>query len=311
MLIQPTLAWLVADFLIIYGALLVVMGCVVWPFEYVYKKKHGPLPQHVKALLYIGLFAGSLVIAIPGTAVYRTMGRRSPPSYITNLNLNPSNPVQPATSGSSSALTAAQRDAQRLEQQAQQQREHEAQARVQQLAEQRQQEMAAARARQQAEHERRVAQIRAEAEKRRQAHEQRMAEAKARREAQKKQREEMQAMREADVYKPPAGSTTPEQLALDKQIIDANEQLQELKKEKQRLETLRDEASAAVREIMQQRPIDRPKLNAMQKQLHESARGVAPLAGEIMRKRMAVTKLLQERYKLVEPAVTDPPADQN
>ena len=54
-----------ANFLMISGVLMCVLGLIAWFFEMGYKKKHGPIQGTMRTLLYGGIIFVSVVLAVP------------------------------------------------------------------------------------------------------------------------------------------------------------------------------------------------------------------------------------------------------
>jgi hypothetical protein len=294
------------DTMILYGVLVIGFALLVLLFEKIHQKKRGALPKVAKTLIYVGVFVLAALIAIPVQILKVVDARRKTaaiPKFVNPVAYHQkANEKQIAKTAQDMAermlpparntLSAAERERNQQEM-AERARERHAQA-LRQMEEQRA---------------RREAEI-AEADPfenppaaespppAKTEHEARFQAAQNRHATVRRQMAEMRAMREADFYQPPAGSTTPEQKALDAKIIAANAEYQELKAEQARLDTeyasIREERS----KVMKTQPIDSARLNELSTRLHETAKARSAMFGKVNGKRSEVTTALNERHRL-------------
>lgn len=311
MLYQPTLAWLLGDILIIYGVVLVVLSVAFWPCEYFYKKKNGPIPKNVQMLIYVGLFVGAGVIALPCIVIYRSIPTRSPvPEFVKKLDQSNLVPQTRIVTKQQSDEERQAREKEREQQRAmqakrdaelRQQREADAAIREAQrkAAEQQQKERLAEAARLREEADRRMAEARAAAEQRRLEAEQARAAAKARSDARRARVEAVRAMQKADFFKPPEGSTTDAQRNLDEKIIKANEALQELIRERDKQNEIFNKTNEELKQVVRQRPVDHKRVQILNPRLADASRKRVELSREIANKRTDLIKLVKDRYDLI------------
>lgn len=113
----------------------------------------------------------------------------------------------------------------------------------------------------------------------------------------------LKRMRDAEVYEPPfAESATDAQRGLDEQIISGNLAYQELVAERDRVAELKAEAREAFNAALRARPVDQDRVEAARKKLSESTQLSGPSPVDLMRRRVALEKLVRERIALEDAA---------
>jgi hypothetical protein len=291
----------IADFMQIFGVTLVLLGLAFLPVELHYKKTRGSMPRNMRMGMYAGLGVASLLIAITVQMVWFS-DRRDPHEAIRKIaeqNNGQLIPPQFSTPTLQPQKHKQLTDAERTEREAERQRRAELEAEQDAEIERQRAEREAEMLRMRQQHEAEMTAQRAEAERRH-------AEAKAKFEATRRMLEALREARANDFYAPPPASITPEQIALDEQIVAGNAELQQMKAEKNKLDAEYQAAREKISELYKSRPVDTAAANALRESSNAARTRAFELGREISTKRNEVSALFQQRYKMIDPVTIEP-----